>query len=188
MKKRVFVAIDISDEARRKVSAYINDLRRRFPKVRVGWEKPEKLHLTMKFLGGVEDEQFGKLIEAVEKTALENLPFKLRITGGGVFPSPKRARILWLGIKDEKGSLLKLNEILENECEKQGFEKENRNFKAHLTIARLKENSNELAETHLRENFYTVEFEVSDVVIYRSELQPTGSVYSVVSKHDFKKK
>ena len=52
--KRIFAAIDISEEARRKVSAYIETLRRAFPRVRIGWEKTEKLHLTLKFLGGID--------------------------------------------------------------------------------------------------------------------------------------
>ena len=185
MKKRVFVAIDISDKARDKVSAYIKALRERFRSVRAGWEKPEKLHLTMKFLGAVDDLQLAKLTQALERTAREISPFKLQIAEPGVFPSSGKARILWLGIKDEPGNLGKLSRILETECESKGFAKEKRNFKAHLTLARLKEKSTELVETHLKESFEPVEFCVSEIVIYQSELRPTGSVYSVISKHEF---
>jgi len=94
---------------------------------------------------------------------------------------------LWLGLWDEKGSLQKLNEILETECERIGFEKEKRNFKAHLTIARLREpqNSKELTQEHLQNEFETIEFEVSEITIYESKLQPYGSIYSIVSKHLF---
>lgn len=188
MKKRVFVAIDISDFARLKASEYIESLQKESSNVRVNWEKSAKLHLTLKFLGDINDEQLDKLIDAAERTAREISSFKMRIEGTGVFPSPKNARILWLGLKDEQGSLRKLNEILEKECEREGFEREKRNFKAHLTIGRLKEKSDELVKRHLQTDFEPVEFEASEIVIYQSVLQPTGSIYSVISRHKFKAK
>ncbi|HEX8367577.1 MAG TPA: RNA 2',3'-cyclic phosphodiesterase [Pyrinomonadaceae bacterium] len=186
--KRIFVAIDISEAARRKASEYIESLRRRFPGLRVGWDKHEKLHLTLKFLGDTSDEQLEKLTRAAEKTAREISSFKLRIADTGVFPNQRKARVLWLGVKDEKGILRKLSEALENECERQGFTREKRDFKAHLTIARLREpeKSKNLVEAHLQEKFEAVEFEVSEIVIYQSELSPQGSRYAVVSKHAFK--
>jgi 2'-5' RNA ligase len=186
MKKRIFVALDISEEAREKTSGYIKKLREQFPKVRAGWDKPEKLHLTMKFLGEIDDEQLAKLINAVEKTASGISPLKLQIAGTGVFPSPRPARVMWIDVKGEEEKLRLLSETLENECEKQGFEKEKRRFKAHLTIARLKERASEMVQAHLREDFTAIEFEVSEIVIYQSQLKPTGSIYSVISKHKFR--
>jgi 2'-5' RNA ligase len=186
--KRIFVAIDISEAARRKASAHIETLRRRFPELRVGWEKPEKLHLTLKFLGDTGDEQLRNLTKAVEKAARQISNFKLRISGTGVFPNRRKARILWLGVTSENESLRKLSEILESECEREGFAPETRDFKAHLTIGRLREpeKSGNLAETHLQEKFEAVEFEVSEIAIYQSELSPQGSRYTIVSKHAFK--
>jgi 2'-5' RNA ligase len=186
--KRIFVAVDISEEARAAASGYIEDLRRRFPKLRVGWDKPEKLHLTLKFLGETSDEQLEKLTGAVEKTAREISNFKLRLIGTGVFPNQRKARVLWLGVADEKGSLRELSKILENECERQGLARETRDFKAHLTIARLREpeKSGDLVEAHLQEKFPAVEFEVTEIVIYESQLSPQGSRYRIVSKYDFK--
>ena len=185
MKKRIFVAIEISDEARLKAAAYIKNLRTQFSEVRASWDKPEKLHLTMKFLGEISEAQLGNLIDACEKTVAEISPFKLGIGGTGVFPSARQARVLWLGVKDERGKLRRLNDVLESEGEKQGFQKEKRSFKAHLTVARLKEKSNELAEAHLNGEFEPVEFEVSGIVVFQSELKPTGSIYSVISRHKF---
>ncbi len=185
--KRIFTAIDISDEARRQVSDYIADLRAEFPNVRVGWDKPEKLHLTLKFLGDIEEPQLHKLTEAVNETAKQISDFKLKILKTGAFPLKKNARVLWLGVEDEKESLQKLNQILEAECESKGFDREKRNFKAHLTIARLREPQNlkELIERHLQKDFESREFSVSEVVIYQSLLQKTGSVYAKVSGFKF---
>ena len=186
--KRIFTAIDISDEARRQVSDYIAYLRAEFPNVRVGWDKPEKLHLTLKFLGDIDEGQLQDLNEAVKETVKQITSFKLRISKTGAFPSTKKARVLWLGVEDEKGSLQKLNEVLENEGERKGFAKEKRDFKAHLTIARLREphQSKALIERHLQNDFEAEEFTVSEITIYQSQLQKTGSIYSIDSKYKFK--
>ncbi len=153
--KRIFAAIDISDEARAKIAGYIETLRGEFSNLRVGWEKSEKLHLTLKFLGETDEKQLKNLTEAVENTARQVSNFKLQIVGTGVFPAKRNARILWLSLRDKDGKLQKLNEILETECEQIGFAKEKRNFKPHLTIARLREpqKSIELVRTHTAKEF-----------------------------------
>ena len=91
---------------------------------------------------------------------------------------------MWLGIVDELKSLQKMNEILEIECERKGFAREKRNFKAHLTIARLREphKSKELIERHLRNDFESNVFAVSGIVIYESQLQKSGSIYTKYKK------
>ncbi len=180
--KRIFTAIDISNEARARTTNYIENLRGEFSQIRVGWEKAEKLHLTLKFFGDVDEEQLAKLTVVVEETAKRLSDFKLRITETGVFPSKRNARILWLGVQGETENLQKLNEILETECEKTGFAREKRNFKAHLTIARLREprKSKELVERHLENEFKAVEFQVSRIAIYESHLQKTGSIYEAI--------
>jgi len=188
MKKRIFVAINISDEARIKVADYIEVLRDEFSNLRVGWERAEKLHLTVKFLGDIDSNESQNLTDAVDKTARQFSNFKLQISQTGVFPSKRNARILWLGIDDEHGSLQKINDLLETECGQKGFVKESRNFKPHLTIGRLREpnKSKELTDRHSNKTFAAVEFEVSEIVIYESRLRKSGSIYSVVSKHHFK--
>ncbi len=186
--KRIFAAIDISEEARAKIEDYIKDLREDFSEIRVGWERTEKLHLTLKFFGDVDEEQLIKLTAAVEETTKQLSEFKLQIIETGVFPSRRNAKILWLGVQDQKGSLQKLNEILESECEKKGFVREKRNFKAHLTIARLREphKSKELVDRHLQNEFYSDEFPVSKIAIYESNLQKTGSIYERIKNVDLK--
>lgn len=187
MSKRIFIALDISEETKEKIARFISELKKEFLHLRVGWEKPEKIHLTLKFLGDIDEEQLSKVKEAVRKTASDAKAFSLRVEKTGCFPSPKKARILWLGLSDETGTLQNLHLALERELEEQGFEKEGRPFQAHLTIARLREpqRSRELVEAHLRKKFEPVSFEVSAIVIYESKLQPAGSVYSVVETINF---
>ncbi len=185
--RRIFTAIDISDEARMKVAHYVESLRDEFTNLRVGWERAEKLHLTLKFLGDIDEERLKNLIEAVEKTAEQFSSFKLQISETGAFPSPRNARILWLGARDEQGNMQRLNEILETECKRKNFEKEKRNYKPHLTIARLRQSpqSKELVGKHLRNDFDSIEFAVSEIVIYESRLQKSGSIYQKISSCRF---
>jgi len=185
MTKRIFAAVDISNEAKDKISEYIKNLKSEFSDLRVGWEKTEKLHLTLKFHGNIDDSDLQKLNDAAMETAGQIPKFNLQTTATGAFPSRKKARVLWLGIKDKKGTLQKLSEGFEINCAKHGFAKDTRSFKAHLTIARLREpgKSKELIEKHLETKIEPAQFEVSEIVIYESHLQKTGSIYSVVSKH-----
>lgn len=180
--KRIFIAVDISDEARRRAAAHIEELRSGVKKLRVGWERPEKLHLTLKFLGDVTDEQLERLNNAVEKATSQTGAFYLSTGKTGVFPSIRKARVLWLGLENSGGELYRLHAILEAECEKAGFARETRDFKPHLTIARLREpgKSADIAGAHLRAQIEPVEFEVPEIVIYESRLAPTGSVYTPV--------
>jgi RNA 2',3'-cyclic 3'-phosphodiesterase len=183
--KRIFVAVDISEEARRKAAAYIETLRNEFRAVRVGWDKPEKLHLTLKFLGDTDEKQLGELEKIAAEISAGITNFKIRIVNTGVFPNARSPRVLWIDVEDETGSLAKINNRLEADCEKIGFARERRAFVPHLTIGRVREpnRARELANKHLQNNFEPVEFMASEIVIYESKLLPTGSVYAVVSKH-----
>lgn len=178
--KRIFVAVDISDEARRRAAAHIDSLKSVVSKARVGWVRAEKLHLTLKFLGDTGENELARLNQAVERAAALIGPFHIRLGTTGVFPSPRKARVLWLGVEDADREFRRLYQILEVECEKEGFEPETkRDFKPHLTIARLREPGRpaELVRAHLETEFGPVEVEVPDIGIYESRLQPAGPVY-----------
>jgi len=183
--KRIFVAVDISEEARREAAAHIETLRNEFRAIRVGWDKPEKLHLTLKFLGDTDEKQLVELEKIAAEISAGITNFKLRITDTGVFPNARSPRVLWIDVEDERSGLAKINNRLEADCEKIGFARERRAFVPHLTIGRVREpnKARELANKHLQNGFEPVGFMVSEIVIYESKLLPAGSVYSVVSKH-----
>lgn len=183
--KRIFIAVDISDEARRRAVAHINELRGRFTNLRVGWERPEKLHLTLKFLGDINENQIDLLNTAAGRAAAIAPPFLIRTAKTGVFPSQRKARVLWIGLEDADGEFRRLHQVLEDECEKAGFAREGRDLKPHLTIARLREpaRSAVLAAAHLGTRIEPAELEVSEIVIYESRLLPTGSVYFPIVTH-----
>jgi 2'-5' RNA ligase len=183
---RTFIAVDISAEARRIVAERIAFLRAQFSDLRVGWDKPEKLHLTVKFLGEIPSEKLTQVIAAVENAAKEIEPFSLVLENAGAFPPRGAARVLWLGVNDESQNLSEFQKRLETETERIGFERERRTFKPHLTIARLKEpeKSRSLTDLHLKTDFPAVNFPVSEIVVYKSDLRPNGSIYTPLAKID----
>jgi 2'-5' RNA ligase len=178
--KRLFIAVDISENARNIAAEYVFNLRREFTDLRVGWERPEKLHITLKFLGRTEEGLIDEIKLKMSEIASQHDRFMLAMSGNGVFPSSRNPRVLWLGIVDRANELASIAEAVDNETAKLGFEPEKRQFRAHLTIARLKEPqaSKNLAEKHLKMQYTPVYFEVNSLVLYESQLKPTGSVYS----------
>jgi 2'-5' RNA ligase len=185
--KRIFAAVDVSPEAKRRIAAQIEGLRKEFPKIRVGWERAEKLHLTLKFLGDTTDGQLDELKIATESIAAKFPAFKLRLGNTGVFPNARNPRVLWIDVFDEPGNLAKMNNLLEDACERFGFARERRKFVPHLTIGRVREPSKAraLAAKHLENAFEPVGFEVSEIVIYESILTPAGSNFQKVTSFRF---
>lgn len=182
---RVFFAIELPAEIRARAGEHIADLRGRVPDVRAGWERSEKLHLTLKFLGEVEEPRVADLKGAAARAAQSALPFSLRIEGAGAFPPRGLPRILWLGVADDSGALARLQHRLEEECEAEGFQREARPFHPHITIARLRrpEGARRLALLHQEKGFAPAEVPVVDLVLIRSELGPGGSRYTELSRH-----
>src|SRR5215470_4359731 len=111
--KRIFIAIDISHEARAAVSDYIDKMIIDFPRVRVGWERPEKLHFTIRFLGDVDEEKLSQVCGVVERTVHKFEPFAVRIVETGVFPHYKNPKVLWLGPKQGSEEMANINAEIE---------------------------------------------------------------------------
>ena len=103
----------------------------------------------------------------------------------GVFPKASRAQVLWIGVSDPSGKLAALHKRLEDECAAEGFEKEDRAYRPHLTIARIRrpEGARRLADAHLQMKIETVAIELNELVLFRSELSPKGSKYTAISNH-----
>nr|AUN37221.1 2'-5' RNA ligase [uncultured bacterium] len=183
--KRIFIAIDISDEARQRAADHIAQLRRDARDVRIGWEKSEKLHLTIKFLGSVTEKQLDGVDSAVATMAHRHKSFSASLGGSGVFPNPRQPRVLWLGIASGLDQIGQLAEDIEATCQSLGFKPESRFYSPHLTIARIREpkKGRDIATLHLLEGFSPVTFEVDYLTVYESRLGQHGSTYSVISRH-----
>jgi RNA 2',3'-cyclic 3'-phosphodiesterase len=182
---RVFCAVELPAEVRARLEDHVRRLRKEVPDVAASWSRVENIHLTLKFFGNVEVKRIEMISAAAERAVKESSTFQIGIGGTGVFPRPSRPQVLWIGVIDQSGRLSALQEKFENECALEGFPKEDRAYKPHLTIARLRkpDGGRQLAEAHLQMKFEPLEIDVNELVIFRSELSPKGSKYTPLSKH-----
>ena len=182
---RVFCAIEIPAEVRERLIEHVQKLRQALPDVQASWTKPENIHLTLKFFGNISQQQVVKASDAASRATAGLSPFTMRIEEPGSFPTRGPARVLWIGINDPTGSLIKLQQKFDAECETEGFSREDRAFHPHLTVARLRtpRGARSLSEKHNELRFEPAEVTVSSLILFRSELSPKGSRYSVISKH-----
>lgn len=149
--------------------------------LKMRWIKPENIHLTLKFLGDIPFSDIDAVYRAMAQTSESFKPLTLGIKGIGVFPSIKNPRILWMGMKEETHTLIQLQQSLENNLIHLGFQKEKRSFKAHLTIARIKNRifPKDLLEVIEKYKKFELEpFIANDIILYKSVLKPTGAVYT----------
>ena len=173
--KRVFAAIDISDEARSAIGQYVNNLHNEFSDLPIRWEKLEKLHLTVKFAGSLDENELEKFKQRIKLAAISGGPFRITVTGTGAFVKRRGPSVLWLGIEivgGDNATFTRLAAKVDDE--------EKRPFKPHITIARIEDakKAKTLIEKHRSSHFEPVEFEVNELVIYESTLLPAGSTYT----------
>ncbi len=184
---RVFCAVELPDVVRARLEDHISRLRKEVPDAAASWSRVENIHLTLKFFGNVEVNRIEKISAAAERAVKQFSTFPIGVGGTGVFPRPSRPQVLWIGVNDPSGQLSALQEKFEDECGAEGFEKEDRAYRPHLTIARLRkpEGARHLADAHLRMKFETIEVRLSELVIFRSELSSKGSRYTPISRVSF---
>ena len=156
--------------------------------IRVGWEKPEKLHLSLKFFGDVEEARIPQIGTALDEVVRANEPFAAELAATGVFPNEHNARVLWVGVKRGGGKIAEIARQIETMCRHVGLPEDEPRFSPHLTIARLRDRrgSRDLVARHLGANLAPVAFEIRELKIYESSLLPSGSIYTLVSTHKFK--
>lgn len=187
---RVFCAVELPAQVRKQLEEHILKLRKAIPDVAASWSRVENIHLTLKFFGNVALDRIPVISEAANRAVSDFSTFPIGVGDTGVFPRPSRAQVLWIGVSDPSGKLSALQERLENECATEGFSKEDRAYRPHLTIARIRrpEGARRLADAHLQMNFTTTEVEPNELILFRSELSPKGSKYTAISKHPIRKR
>jgi len=184
-KWRIFCAIELPDQIREKLQNHIAQLRKQASDAAASWSRVENIHLTLKFFGNVALDQVAAISAAASQTVKRFSAFEIEVGGTGVFPRPSRPQVLWIGISDPSGKLSSLQQRLENECAAAGFPKEDRAYRPHLTIARIRkpDGARRLAETHLNLQFNPLPVNLSELVVFRSELSSKGSNYTALSRH-----
>ena len=184
---RVFIAIDISDGIRKSLSKLQNELRGKADvhKGDVKWVEPEAIHLTLKFLGEIKDEQAVDVCNITRDAAGRHRSFELEVGQVGHFGGAS-ARVLWVGAGQDCNDLLELQQDLEEQLDLAGWPKEGRKFSAHLTLCRIRNSSagSKLVQLIRPYNDFKLGMIPADsVCVYQSELRPEGPIYTVLGNY-----
>ena len=178
MRARLFIALQTPPEIRAMMAATVKVLNASGADVR--WEQENKLHCTLKFLGDTDESRIVSVLAAAGLAAADVPPLVLTYAGIGCFPNHHAPRVIWIGIENHGGHLMALQQSLEDALAADGFDREERAFHPHVTLGRVKSQRN---VGHLLRTMETVTFTadpvtVREIDVVRSELRPTGSVYT----------
>jgi len=191
---RAFLAVELSEELRTKLATLQQELKQRIEPemkrdMRISWVQPASLHLTVKFLGNTDEQVIDPLRAALEQAIGSQIAANVPLERLGAFPRPQNPRVLWVGPSEswEKGAeakrIAEIHGTIEQACDSLGFLREAKPFSPHLTLARIKTGERHvgvaLAQGGVLDRpLSSGSLAVESVVLIKSELKPTGSVYT----------
>jgi RNA 2',3'-cyclic 3'-phosphodiesterase len=184
---RCFIAIDLDSEVRQRLGDVQDHLRAALRGEPLRWVRPDGVHLTLKFLGDQPADRIEPIQRVLSDWASGVDPFDLQITGAGAFPDAGRPRVVWVGVHESSGRLPGDVDRLEAALEPLGVRREGRPYQAHLTLARVKDPLTPTGLHRLQQELpafgesVIASLHVEDVVLFRSELRPTGAEYSALA-------
>jgi 2'-5' RNA ligase len=176
---RTFVALELSEPLKAGILALGARLAARG--IHASWVRAGAMHLTLKFLGDVEEGALADVRAAVRQAAAEVAPFAFETTVLGAFPSPRRPRVIWLGVEPVDG-LFELQAALEGNLSRLGFPGEMRPFRPHITIGRIRDHGAPGDITDALSDLKGLRevVEVREVRVMKSTLRPSGAVHEVL--------
>jgi RNA 2',3'-cyclic 3'-phosphodiesterase len=184
---RLFLALDPPEEMLREIGRIQNRLRERIHGD-VRWVRPEAIHLTLKFFGDIPECDVANISSVAGRAAAGVQPFDLTIGGVGVFPDPHRPRIIWLGMGGEAVRLTTFQQGMEPVLEEIGFPPEERPFRPHLTLGRIKtpKGLTGLAGVLEKGEMYAAgRFTATGLCLFKSDLTPRGAIYTRLAEYPF---
>lgn len=189
---RTFIALELNEALQRYLSGIIRQMASALPNLR--WVDPSGIHLTLAFLGELSDEQLAEAMRATETAAQSIAAFDYRLAHVGVFGSQRHPRVIWVGIEEPSGTLLRLHRVLNHELEQRGFDVDLRPFSPHLTLSRvkatLKPEEIQTLQRFLddkRRFMASPVYQVSHVNVMKSELSRTGAKYTCLKAYSFQR-
>jgi len=179
---RTFVAIELDDDTKAHIAAAIETLRQeKIDNLRL--VRSEGVHLTLKFLGDIGVSQVSQVADAMKQATSQQTSFRLTLGAPGVFPSTKRARVLWIGLDGDLKALRHLQAEVEEALTSVGFAAERQPFNPHLTIGRMHHRASRFDRQRAIDALFAIRLpanqtiSVKSVSLMKSILQPSGAVY-----------
>jgi 2'-5' RNA ligase len=180
MAMRSFLAFELPRAIKETLSAVSGEMKR-FP-LDLRWVKVDNIHLTVVFLGNIRPEQRRGVEQTVEKVCKAFGPFDMALSGTGVFANRRHPRVLWVGLVGDVDRMGRFREYLQEGLAPIGIRQEKRPYRPHLTLARFRKGSrpgaplDQLLEAY--EGFQTPPWPLDELILFRSDLQPRGAVYT----------
>jgi len=187
---RAFIAVEIPHEIQQAIYKATSSFRQSTGSL-IRWVTPENMHLTLIFLGDVSPTNVDILTRILRAEADSARCFDLRVGGIGSFPSLKRPRVLYIGIQAPAG-LEALHRGVESASRRLGYESEERAFSPHLTIGRVRQDASPSDQQKIRQALENIHIDslgtarVDSVHLFKSDLKPSGSVYTKLFSAPFK--
>lgn len=176
---RIFVAFELPSTIREAAAALQQELTQ--PKGKIGWVRVDGMHLTLKFLGEVSTPRLSAIERAVKDAADGTGQLKIVVRGLGVFPGPKNPRIIWIGVESDDDRLCRLQERIDRSLALVKFPRENREFRPHLTLGRVKSSQGAdglLKALAVHRHFIAGECSLAELHLFQSDLRHGGAVYT----------
>lgn len=183
MPLRVFIAVEIPSSIRQAIDSETESLRAALGRDLVRWVPAENMHLTLKFIGDVSPANVDMLAKMLTAETETCAPFSLTVGGLGSFPTPRRARVIWIGIQ-APAALTSLQHGLESAAARLGYEEEARPFSPHLTLGRVRQPIGATDQQKVRVALEKTQVgalgtaEVTAVHLFKSDLKPSGAEYT----------
>lgn len=178
MSIRSFIALELSDEAKNEVSRVAKELKDTGSDVK--WVRADSVHMTLKFLGNIEEEKIADVVKRLDDTAAMFGAFDAVLGELGSFPKWEYVKVIWVGIGEGAEDMISIATAVEDAMCREGFPKEDRKFSPHVTIGRVRtpKNRDRLKKAASSITIKPVRSRISRIVLYRSELTPQGAVYT----------
>lgn len=182
---RAFIAINLPQAVKTELETFQCKLKSRVPADWIKWTLPEQIHLTLRFLGNIDAGAVPQLESVLRTLGATVQPFELIAENFGWFPEGTRPRVLWVGVSGQLETLNQLAQAVIRSTASWG-EPEDRQFQAHLTIGRVKTKTQtdlrKLAEILAQFNPGRFgQWQVTQIDLMRSQLYPTGPVYTCIA-------
>ncbi len=175
---RTFIAVEIPEKQRKIIWEFINEQKKK--NLLIKWVEFENLHITLKFLGEVDEKKLDEILPLLSTISSRTISFNLCLENLGCFPNIRNPRVLWVGVSQGGDDLIKLATELENVLYKIGFKKEEKKFHPHLTIGRIKTLCS--VDDIINQPIKTDSFVVKEFILFKSTLLPTGPVYEKLNR------
>lgn len=183
MTLRLFIALELGEEEKKALERIQSRLKHKLPYVR--WVRAAAIHLTLRFLGDTDEREIQRIEAAISAAAAGERAFNIILRGVGAFPDGRRPRVIWIGVDEPTGGLMRIAVALNQKLAAAGFPAEDRPFSPHITIGRVREHGGrgdcaallsglrdeKAGLTHVRE-----------ICLLRSELTPSGPVHTVMCR------